>query len=219
MKILFAGNKDQKSPHWEVPESWEFDFLQTFRVLEFCPQLNSGYEILICSSPYTQKAIEQNFEKLPPEAFVVGSRSVEMLMEIGYKGSITSFNNIEELAMGLRKDKPGKLAYFCGEDHLDVLAERLEGRGFHIQKIISYKTELIYPEFSDFDAYELVVVLSPRSAQSLLRGKTITNAPKWACLGNTTATALEEFGINNPIFPAEANLNDLWDKLIKEAIL
>src|SRR5438105_4458113 len=84
----------------------------------------------------------------------------------------------------------------------DPLVAELESRGFRVRVVPTVLTRALPVEWPDFTRYDWVVVTSAAGVAALPVALT---GPRWAAVGEATASALRARGVKVDLVPADAN--------------
>lgn len=99
--------------------------------------------------------------------------------------------NADKLAEKIIADKPGKdLIFFCGDKRRNVLKEKLETEGIHLEEIIVYKT--IETPQHVLKNYDGILFFSPSAVNSFFSENKMNQSQLFA-IGSTTAEAAKSF--------------------------
>ena len=92
----------------------------------------------------------------------------------------------------------------------DPLVAELESRGFRVRAVPTVLTRAVPVEWPDFARYDWVVVTSAAGVAALPVALT---GPRWAAVGEATASALRARGVKVDLVPADANGSALAEAL------
>jgi len=84
----------------------------------------------------------------------------------------------------------------------DPLLAELSARGYRVSAVPTVLTRAVPVDWPDFARYDWVVVTSAAGAATLPQA---IAGPRWAAVGEATATALRERGVKVDVVPVEAN--------------
>jgi uroporphyrinogen-III synthase len=106
----------------------------------------SGYEGIIFTSSNAIKFLDlKNIDK-NKYCFCVGSATEKKAKSVGFQNIFAAdgnVNNLKEIILLNFKSTSGKLLYISGEIISNKLDEQLISEGYHVKRIINYKTFLI----------------------------------------------------------------------------
>lgn len=171
----------------------EYDAIQ-IEFLDF--ELPKNLENLIFTSKNGVKAFLRRQPDLLKEnfsCFCVGSKTESYLIEKGMN-VVKSAQNATELADFIVKNyKSEHFSFFCSEIRRDELPEILTKNQVSFEEVKSYSTQLNTQQFKQhFDA---VLFFSPSGVQSFTEKNSLKNTLA-VCIGNTTATEVEQYTHN-----------------------
>ena len=92
----------------------------------------------------------------------------------------------------------------------DPLVAELESRGYRVSAVATVVTRAIQVEWPDLAGYDWVVVTSAAGVAALPE---LPAGPRWAAVGESTASALRARGATADVVPAEANGSALAEAL------
>ena len=92
----------------------------------------------------------------------------------------------------------------------DPLVGELEGRGYRVSAVPTVATRAIRVDWPDLADFDWIVVTSANGVDSL---PSIPPGPRWAAVGEATANALRERGVEVDVIPAAAKALALADSL------
>lgn len=96
----------------------------------------------------------------------------------------------------------------------DPLVAELQGRGYRVSAVPTVVTRPVAAKWPDLDGYDWIVLTSAAAVEAL---PALPDRPKWAAVGEATATALRSKGVKVDLVPDEANGVALADALPEPA--
>lgn len=147
--------------------------------------------------------------------FTVGQSSHAFLSQKGKKIAETA-DSAAELWPKIQKYNLPSIHFFCSQQHLPYLPQKLEAHGTEVVKIICYRSRMTYPKV-DFSEADAACFFSPRGVESVLTHNHLPENKAFtiAAIGKTTANALQSAGIANVVVPPKADFYSLIQKIKK----
>lgn len=153
--------------------------------------LNFEYQDNVSNAIFTSKngvnAVLKHDIKIN-NAFCVGFRTKELLEQKGITVSLAEKNGATLGKSIANRYKKTSFVYFCAEDRLDILPNKLAEANINVKEIAVYKTVLTPKKVnSEFDG---VLFFSPSAVNSFFKLNKLNSHA--FCIGNTTASALKK---------------------------
>lgn len=196
MKVLITKKLSQENLDLIKSYGWNYEVVETLKItLIDVNEIPKGGDAWVVSSRNSFAAIKKFIVEAPREIFCVGEWMNEEIGKLTNQLRAKSFENMKSLAADLSKQRFKQIIYFCADEHRKDLEEGLKSTAISISKVITHKSEMTFPSVeNNFDA---VFVLSPRSAESLLKKNVFSLKTVFVCIGQTTAEYLRSRGISN----------------------
>lgn len=175
---------------------------------------NKKADAWIFTSKKAVKAVSpviKDFE-LPQHIFAVGSKTAEMLKEIGLKVSIPEEYNAKALAAMMQELDLNNVVHFCGNLKAEDL-QTLLGDQVKLTSVEVYQTKITNHKMTDLDNFDAVVFMSPSAVESFSKQNSVTENVKVFCIGPTTQQAAEEAGMQNCITPEYSTLESVMESI------
>lgn len=116
-------------------------------------------------------------------------------------------DNAEMLAEAILLDSSVmEVTFLGGNRRLDILPEKLRGRGVEVNELEVYRTELVPVEL--IPPFDAVIFFSPSGVESYLKA-TPYRAAAVFCIGNTTGSYAREHGFSNVLVSPKPNMESL----------
>lgn len=146
--------------------------------------------------------------------YVVGSQTKKELRKYNF-GTFKLCKNANELSNFIIENSVNeKFFHFCGNLAIDILDEKLPLQNIAYQKIVVYKTQLLYPTIDE--KYQAIVFFSPSGVRSFAKFNPLGDA-KIFSIGKTTTAELEKITDNKIITSSKNTLADILNLILKEA--
>lgn len=142
---------------------------------------------IYCTGGITKEAVKKYF----------GSNSIE--------GSAKNASMIADKIIAEKKVK--EIIFFCGDQRMNDLPQRLLNDGITVKEIIVYNT-ILKPQVIDKN-YDGILFFSPSAVHSFFSENTIVGNVILFAIGNTTATTIKTYCINKILiseWPGAENL-------------
>lgn len=189
---------------------WNYEVVETLKItLLKVNEVPTNAEAWIISSRNSFEAIQKFIEKAPQRIYCVGAWVKNEIEKLSAKVSVVSFENMKSLASEVTKENFRDVTYFCGREHRTELEEELKGTSIKLTKMITYESEMTFPVIKN--AFDVVFVFSPRSAESLLKHNYFPQTI-FACIGATTAGFLHSRGITSTFVPSYPDARRLLEE-------
>ncbi len=181
---------------------------------EIISQLNQKSKQYIITSQNSVKAIKGL--NLDGNFYVVGKKTAQKLKNLGFK-VVLETDYAQDLADEILKQNIDKeINFFCGNTRRDLLVDVLSKNGYHLNEIITYKSQPIENKMNQvFDAY---VFFSPLSFQTFVKNNQIPSESVIFTVGKTTTKTVEEVYKNHTIITAKIPLVEMVVNQIKDSI-
>ncbi len=122
-------------------------------------------------------------------------------------------NDALEILGKMATESPQEIIFFCGNKRLDTLPETLAERGFNVNELIVYQTELS-PKKVDKN-FEAILFFSPSGIESFLLENSIPEEATLFAIGNTTASFLQQRVSNKIVISPSPDKNILVKTVIE----
>lgn len=201
---------------------FSYDFMDVIRI---CPLQVQAFDLkdssLIFSSVNAVQAFFTNHFK-PNENFAdrdfnkiyaIGAQTKKELRKHGF-GTFKVVPNAKELSDFIVKNSSKEtFIHFCGNLALDVLNHSLPLQNIAYQKIMVYKTQLIYPKVSG--NYDAVCLFSPSGARSFAKHNPLDSYTIFS-MGETTTKEIRKYTDQPIISSHKRTLDDLMNRIAEQ---
>jgi uroporphyrinogen-III synthase len=201
MNILLTKKLAQDQLDLIQSWGWSYETVETLKITSVeVKEIPVKADAWIVSSRNSFSGVEKFIEEGPQQMYCVGGWVKKEVERWSSKISVKSFESIKSLTTDLVKQNFQNVIYFCGEEHRQELEEELHNTNTKITKLITHKSEMIFPVTKN--SFDAVFVFSPRSAESLLKENQFSSQTVFACIGATTENYLHNRGIENTFVPS-----------------
>jgi uroporphyrinogen-III synthase len=152
--------------------------------------------------------------QLPKHIFAVGSKTAEILAEIGLKVSIPEEYNAKALVAMMQELDLNKVIHFCGNLKATNLDELL-GKHTQLTSVEVYQTKLTNHKMDDLQNFDAVVFMSPSAVESFSYQNSLKKNVQVFCIGPTTEQAAKDAEMQNCITPEYSTLDSLMESIHK----
>lgn len=158
------------------------------------PEPPQPEEWAIVSSPNALTSIRKYMDKgwgAKAKWAVIGYRAAELLLGMGITPALRADNAGELVRVMPAK---GKAVFLCGKDRTPTIEEYLDKSEWNYFALETYWTQPTYPHVNLRD-FDVVAFFSPRNVESILRHNVWPEGVIAMAVGQTTAQALRDRGI------------------------
>ena len=133
--------------------------------------------------------------------------------EISIKGTAKSALLLAELIAERSEEK--KIIFFCGSKRMEDLPGLLLSKGFDVEEVIVYKTELVPQKI--IDDFEGVAFFSPSAAESFFSVNTLKKNVVCFSAGKTTTEAIKKYTDNEVATAEKSSEESILELAIKQS--
>ncbi|HTH57706.1 MAG TPA: uroporphyrinogen-III synthase [Cyclobacteriaceae bacterium] len=211
MKVLLTKRLVQDQLELMQSWGWSCKIAETLKItLIAVNEVPSMADAWIVSSKNSLTTIKEFMGYAPRQLYCVGDRMKTEIEKLNRTISVSSFENIREMAGVLAKENFQDVIYFCGRQHRQELEQGLKGTATRIKKVLTHESEMMLPIVEN--SFDVIFVFSPRSAESLLTHNHFSPQTVFACLGATTAEYLHNKGISNTFIASYPDSQKLFEE-------
>ncbi|MDP4128744.1 MAG: uroporphyrinogen-III synthase [Bacteroidota bacterium] len=153
-------------------------------------------QVVVFTSANAVKAVSAFIHRRPDWGiYAVGSVTRKQIVSFfGEAAILSTAKNAEELSGKIIQDQVRRAVFFCGDQRRDVLPDKLNEHGIHLQELVVYRTCATPVQLEkDFDA---ILFFSPTAVTSFFSINSIPRRTVLFALGETTAQILRSFSNN-----------------------
>jgi len=218
-KIVFTTQLSEEKRGWLENSQFLIES-EPFIVIEYSmpalwrSQVPEKMDAWIFTSKKAVKAVSPLINDLgiPKYVFAVGSKTAEMLEEIGIKVTIPEEYNARALAAMMKELDLNEVVHFCGNLKAADLGKLL-GDGVNLTSIEVYETKLTEHKMDDLENFDSIVFMSPSAVRSFIKQNSVNGNMQVFCIGPTTREAAQEAGMQNSIIPEYATMDSLMESI------
>lgn len=171
--------------------------------------------VLFTSANAVGSVIEQLGNTMPDWQFycISGKTKDAIAAYWGTEKILGSGNDALEILEKMAAESRQEIIFFCGNKRLDTLPETLAERGFNVNELIVYQTELS-PKKVD-NSFDVILFFSPSGIESFMLENSIPEEATLFAIGNTTANFLRKI-VSNKIIVSPSPDKNILVKIVIE---
>ncbi len=183
--------------------------------------MSTESKVVVFTSTNAVVSVAEQVKKTPNwKIFCTGGKTKEHVLALfGENAIVASAKNASTLAERIIAAEPiAKIVFFCGDQRLNDLPEKLANHNIITQEIIVYTT-VQTPVFIEKN-YEGILFFSPSAVHSFFSMNTIATDVVLFSIGHTTSSAIQTYCTNQIVtseWPGTESLLELVSDFYKTA--
>jgi uroporphyrinogen-III synthase len=121
-------------------------------------------------------------------------------------------DNAADLVKKVMLARPASVLFFCGNEWMDTIPQRLTANGIAVEEIEVYRTEL-QPQLME-ENFDAVLFFSPSGVKSFFSSNTIDASATCFAIGPTTAAEIEVYTKNKIVVAGQPGKKEMIDAVI-----
>lgn len=158
--------------------------------------------------------LSKNTKKKDQRVLAVGSSVKREMEKLGYE-KILSFDSAAELTTAMESYRNEKFIFFCGNNRRDEIPHYAGEQNIDMKMLQVYETFKSEPVIKK-NGFGAAFYFSPLGVESTLANNPHLKDLKAYAIGETTAKALKEKGIDEVVIPENTSVNDMISEYLKD---
>lgn len=166
-------------------------------------------EVVMVASSFGAEQLKNHITGLPESMWVVGQKATDLLINSGYSGKITTYNNSDDLVKAYKEKQPGTAVYYGAE------RTSQDWVNCGIRHIVTYRNSAKPPHLAR-QQWDAILVFSPLGAESALAENEFPKNTPVVCIGKRTAKALKKHDFTKVVAAPQPDFTALLQTLKNE---
>jgi uroporphyrinogen-III synthase len=208
-----------------IPETIEVSVVPFIKIIPrpgvelkpFIYELVSEKKIVIFTSAHAAKYVGESLKTRPPwKIYCIRNETRGAVEDFFGSESIAGYaDNASSLSKLMINDKVKDAVFFCGDQRMKILPEKLKNQGIELTEFIVYDT--LQTPVKIKDQPDAILFFSPSAAISFFSINDIEPETRVFAMGKTTAAVLDNLTSNKIIISPEADKAFVFNMAVEYA--